>query len=293
VPLYHTITNNFVHEIGHYQKQSSFYFQAETAMATIENNIVFNIPRAGINFNDGFGGGAEITNNLMFNTCRESGDHGAFNSWDRLPYITTYNDGTPSTVPKVNNVHNNFIVANYAADGGCLDNDDGSSYYDIHHNLCMYGGHKQNFDGHSKRSFGNIHVHPQVYGIKCIDEEAEGWTEQYQGLPPPGYAEEYTDNICILPKAGDPYIHADAGSLDDLKTFQNGMVLRNNTIYIPGGDANSVVTVGGEQTSFSSFQQRGFDPTSHVIDGAPSVDQIVSWAEPLLGLAPVHRDLVV
>jgi hypothetical protein len=61
-----------------------------------------------------------------------SGDHGAFNSWDRLPYITEVRDGkTPSTIPAVNDVHNNFIVANYAADGGCLDNDDGSSYYDI------------------------------------------------------------------------------------------------------------------------------------------------------------------
>ena len=51
---------------------------------------------------------------------------GAFNSWDRLPYLTTVRDGvTPSTIPAMNNVHHNFIVANYAADGGCLDNDDG------------------------------------------------------------------------------------------------------------------------------------------------------------------------
>ena len=39
--------------------------------------------QAAINFNDGFGGGNEITENLLFNTCRESSDHGAFNSWDR------------------------------------------------------------------------------------------------------------------------------------------------------------------------------------------------------------------
>ena len=47
-PRYTVATNNFVHEIGHIQKQSSFYFQAITALATIKNNIVFNIPRAGI-----------------------------------------------------------------------------------------------------------------------------------------------------------------------------------------------------------------------------------------------------
>ena len=52
----------------------------------------------------------------------------AFNSWDRLPYITTVRNGTASTIPAFNEAHHNFIVANYAADGGCLDNDDGSSY---------------------------------------------------------------------------------------------------------------------------------------------------------------------
>ncbi len=52
--------------------------------------------------------------------------------------------------------------ASYAADGGCLDNDDGSSYYDIFSNFCVYGGHKGDFDGNSKRSFGNIAVYPTV-----------------------------------------------------------------------------------------------------------------------------------
>merc|ERR1712226_1275600 len=124
--------------------------------------------------------------------------------------------------------------------------DDGSAYYDIYHNFCMYGGHKQNFDGHSKRSFGNIHVHPQVYGTKCIDEEGQGertGTSGPHGLPPAGYAEEYTDNICILPHAGDPYMVSQAGSLDDPEGYNKGMVLRNNSIYIPRGDAHSVVSV--------------------------------------------------
>lgn len=44
------------------------------------------LQRAGINFNDGFGGGNLIESNLLFNTCRESGDHGPFNSWDRQVY---------------------------------------------------------------------------------------------------------------------------------------------------------------------------------------------------------------
>ena len=40
------IEGNLCHEIGHYQKQSSFYFQAITAQTTLRRNVVFNIPRA-------------------------------------------------------------------------------------------------------------------------------------------------------------------------------------------------------------------------------------------------------
>ena len=36
-------------------------------------NINFNGPRAGISFNDGFGGANDVSQSLIFNMCRESG----------------------------------------------------------------------------------------------------------------------------------------------------------------------------------------------------------------------------
>jgi len=75
-PRHTLLHGNLVHEIGNYQKQSSFYFQAASCENTISNNIVFNIPRAAVNFEDGFGGGNELVHNLLYNTCRESSDHG-------------------------------------------------------------------------------------------------------------------------------------------------------------------------------------------------------------------------
>jgi hypothetical protein len=99
----------------------------------------------------------------------------------------------------MNNVHHNFIVANYAADGGCLDNDDGSSYYEIHHNFCVFGGHKSDFDGNRKVSSYNIHSYPSVYGTTCLAILA-------QNLPPQGFGEGYHHNKCILPKSGSPYL---------------------------------------------------------------------------------------
>ena len=73
-PWFTEVAGNYVHEIGLYQLQSSAWFQAKTALSMITKNIVFNVPRAAINFNDGFGGGNDASQNLLFNTCTESGD---------------------------------------------------------------------------------------------------------------------------------------------------------------------------------------------------------------------------
>ena len=97
--------------------------------------------------NDGFGGGDNITENVLFHTCRESSDHGPIkwapsphprprsacvvrrwrvrrSSWDRQPFVTTVRTGKPSTRMEWRHVHNNIVIANY---GGSkqVDNDDG------------------------------------------------------------------------------------------------------------------------------------------------------------------------
>ncbi len=60
-----------------------------------------------------FGGGDEVFENLLVNTCRESSDHGPINSWDRVPYITDLRTGQPSIIPAPRRVHHNFILATY------------------------------------------------------------------------------------------------------------------------------------------------------------------------------------
>lgn len=44
---------NLVHELGAYQLQSSAWFTSRAALTRAEGLVVFNIPRAAINFNDG------------------------------------------------------------------------------------------------------------------------------------------------------------------------------------------------------------------------------------------------
>jgi hypothetical protein len=213
------VVGNFVHEVGLFTKQNSFYFQSESFGNLIMNNIAFNGPRAGelgmggdggggaraastpwgrgivesplhacflratslalcagfdvrcgsgsdkgshfgspsplppspipagINFDDGLGGGSHITQNVLFNFCRESSDHGPFNcewaafvgrfgckrkpdvspqspfppplppraAWDRQVYIYDADGqgGQPTIYKRNDTIDHNWILANY------------------------------------------------------------------------------------------------------------------------------------------------------------------------------------
>eukprot|EP01049_Picozoa_sp_SAG25_P004600 SAG25_NODE_293_length_10288_cov_2.565904_9_plen_121_part_00 len=106
------------HEIGLIGKQVSGWCQMLTANTLLDSNVMFNVPRAAINFNDGYGGerasviqpsthmflllldlcwptciklnefslracvragGSVVRFNLLFSTVRETSDHGPFN----------------------------------------------------------------------------------------------------------------------------------------------------------------------------------------------------------------------
>jgi len=121
------IVGNVCHEIGSYQLQSACVFQAKSARTTISRNVFFNGPRSGINFNDGFGGGNRVENNVIFNQCRQSGDHGPINSWDRQLYFTDLRSPSGSWSPIMSNVSRNVIIANYGGSQG-FDNDDGNTF---------------------------------------------------------------------------------------------------------------------------------------------------------------------
>jgi hypothetical protein len=64
------VASNLIHENGVWGKQTSPYVQSVSCQVTLANNVMFNGPRAGINFNDGFGGGNLVVNNLLFNLVR-------------------------------------------------------------------------------------------------------------------------------------------------------------------------------------------------------------------------------
>ena len=115
-------------------------------------------------------GGNTVFNNVLFNLCRESSDHGPFNSWDRQPFLTDINDRSGSLIPAFNEFHHNLIIGNYGS-SLCIDNDDGSAFYHLHDNYLVYGGHKSDFGGHDKVSMANFNLYPLV---SVRDESAKG-----------------------------------------------------------------------------------------------------------------------
>ena len=213
---------NLVHEVGIWTKQNSFYFQSESFNNTIEANVAYNGPRAGINFNDGLGGNSIVTRNVLANFCRESSDHGPFNSWDRQVYLYDGKDGSPTTTKQNDTISFNFVLANYHS-SMAIDNDDGSAYYDTHDNVFIsassgaaYGGNslKSDFGGHSNFHHANVNLFwSKGFGI-CSQAD--------------GYADGYYDNFLWMSS------DAEYGS-GQMCSGGAKTIVRNNTIWTPTG----------------------------------------------------------
>lgn len=187
------ITGNIARELGLWQKQSSMWFQAVTTGTEFKGNVFMNGPRAAYNDNDGFGGGDELSYNLLINSCRESGDHGPWNSWNRVPYITEerYGPGKPSIVPKDVLIHHNFFLGTYNAICA-IDTDDGSSYIQVFDNVLGYAtaGLKSDFGGHDEVYRGNL----LLFVGDCIMDGMNADSMPGHSI---GYNDGFVNNTCI------------------------------------------------------------------------------------------------
>ena len=275
------IYSNLVHEVGIWGKETSAYFQSLACQTILTGNVFFNGPRAGINFNDGFGGGNFLESNLVFNMVRETGDHGPFNSWDRQPYLTGVRDGTPTLTPAPSNLTRNFFINNYHSTWP-IDHDDGSCYYYDTYNFLVYGGYK-NYLGHSKVVEHNYYIYPDgnttqsgkigafFHEPYCANSDGAS-----TGSLPSGWGEVWVNNTCII---GNPNIY---GFGSCTPTGNNtGLIpfTANNTFYAPNEDI--YIKCGNVKWSLEDFQKEGYDIGSVVYDPV-SYKTIVEWGRNLL-----------
>ncbi len=242
---------NLITKIGKIGKQVAGVFISQSEEITASFNTIYNIPRAAICINDGCWGGHIIENNDAFNTVRESGDHGPFNSWGRDRFWQTKHNGAAyadtSKITKERalldcyktiHIRNNRFSHKVDGHSWGIDLDDGSSNYHVYNNLCLGMGIKFR-EGFYRRAENNIIVNG--FGGFHI------WF--------PGCDDVIKNNIWV-----------------DEKPFQ---FIRANPIYAKEIDYNLfynpfdgvLITGVGEVKSFSDWQSLGVD--THSVFGDP------------------------
>jgi hypothetical protein len=166
--------DNLIHDIGLIDKQATGIEISMAARIAVDHNSIYRVPRAGINIGDGNWGGHRITNNDVFDTVLQSGDHGAFNSWGRDRYwhpdraemdrrVAAHPDlPTLDAIEPIVMKRNRFRCDH----GWDIDLDDGASNYVIEDNLLLAGGLKLR-EGFARTVRNNILVngsfHPHVW----------------------------------------------------------------------------------------------------------------------------------
>jgi hypothetical protein len=139
--------NNLIHDCGVFGKQIAGVYISRAKRIRVAHQEIFNMPRAGICIGDGTWGGHIIENNYIYETCRETGDHGPFNSWGRDKYWCLGQSHLPYTnhrshdagLVKIDAMEPVIMRYNFFKEtaGWGLDLDDGASNYEIYNNLCV------------------------------------------------------------------------------------------------------------------------------------------------------------
>ena len=167
-------SDNLITRIGRIEKQSA---GVEIDMAqgiTVSHCSIYDVPRSGVNIGDGCWGGHVIEHCDVFDTVKETGDHGSFNSWGRDRYwmadrgamdrrMAAHPDWFKLDVVKPITLRDSRWVCHHGWD---IDLDDGSSNYVIVNNLLLGGGLKNRegaFRDNENNVIPNNSFHPHVW----------------------------------------------------------------------------------------------------------------------------------
>lgn len=274
------VARNLAHELGIFVKQAGFYYQGMTANATVTSNVFFNGPRAGINFNDGFGGGHEVSKNVAFNFVRETSDHGPFNSWDR----NTYMWGSGRLDPLPISLDHNLFVCNYY----CvvpIDNDDGSNGYLVNNNVLLWGGTKS-LMGYNKHFVNNTFVYVD-YTPLLSTSDGFGFETKFgvcateiasAPFASKGLQDQWYGNTCIANSSSRFFLWMSCNSTD----------LLDGTIPVPlsgnrymSSDGGYEMVCSGKHMNFTEVQAMGADLES-TVSTLPTIQELVDLAHEVL-----------
>jgi len=178
IPVDNLISNNLINDCDAFGKQIAGVFLSVSERNVVSHNHIYNMPRAAICVNDGWGGGHVIEFNCVHDTVRETHDHGPFNSWGQNRFWcmeqshgnalhgSGYHEGDASYAfyfPEEDGdatvIRNNFFREPPSVHQLGIDLDDGSSHYHVYNNVCVGIGIKLR-EGDYRHVENNIFVHP-------------------------------------------------------------------------------------------------------------------------------------
>ena len=150
---------------GRVEKQTAGVNICMAESITVRHCSIYDCPRAGINICDGAFGGHLIELCDVFDTVKETGDHGSFNSWGRDRFWHPNRGVTAGWVKQHPDMpkwdcRKPIVIRNsrWRCDHGWdIDLDDGSSNYVLTNNLCLAGGIKLR-EGYYRSVTNNILV---------------------------------------------------------------------------------------------------------------------------------------
>ena len=164
-----------IHTVSMVEKQATGVQVSMSKGITIRHCSIYDVGRAGINVSEGTFGGHLIEFCDVFDTVRETGDHGSFNSWgrDRFWGLTGAPEDELPKLALLDTAKSTIRNSRWRCDHGWdVDLDDGSTNYEIYNNLFLRGGLKLR-EGFHRRVWNNIAVnntlHPHVWYANCGD----------------------------------------------------------------------------------------------------------------------------
>ena len=161
-----TVEDCLIERVGMVEKQATGVEISMSYGISVINTSIYDASRAGINISEGTFGGHLIDGCDVFDTVKETGDHGSFNSWGRDRYWHL-SDLAQNEIYKYAYLDciSKTVIRNsrFRCDRGWdIDLDDGSSNYEIYNNLCLNGGIKLR-EGFGRHVHNNITVNNSVH----------------------------------------------------------------------------------------------------------------------------------
>jgi hypothetical protein len=290
VPEGTALENCSFSDLGVDVKQAGGLYSALSANTTVTGCVFFSLPRAAININDGAHGGHVIARNVFAASVLETADHGCLNTWDREPYVQTYN--TSARTPRESRISQNFFM-NAAFGIHPADHDDGSNAYTDTRNVLVGAGFK-NWQGFNRTWQGNLIVRPDYLAGAGAPPAVPAATPD--GVPLPRFfyfpacvrslgqaawgalGDAYAGNTCILRSAAAHIF----GECNAAAPEASGNVPRAqlNAYYVPGAAVD--LRCGGNM-SLARAQAVGWElgSTQHDVAALAPAD-VVAMARALL-----------